>query len=247
MKFKIDHVVIAVSDLERAKEDYGSLGFNVQVGGKHAGRTSHNALIVFADGTYIELIAWTGPAQERWYDLHAKHGEGLIDFALLPEDTPGAVAEAASRGLAMAAPQDGGRVRPDGQELRWQIARQPSFDLPFLCGDVTPRDLRVPPDDMRKHVNGAKGIASLSVLVKDLEASKARYAALLGPAVAIEPTGLRLGSTRLRLVAPGNDPERRQRLADRGEGPYALEIAAGVPRRRLDMKRTHGVPIEIGN
>ena len=41
----------------------------------------------------------------------------------------------------------GGRVRPDGQVLRWLITAPASEDvlgvLPFFCGDVTPRRLRV--------------------------------------------------------------------------------------------------------
>ncbi len=43
----LDHVVIAVSDLERAIADYCALGFTVEPGGSHPGRTSHNALVAF--------------------------------------------------------------------------------------------------------------------------------------------------------------------------------------------------------
>ena len=56
---------------------------------RHPGRTSHNALVAFEDDSYIELIAWAepGPA-ERWYNVLTRHGEGLMDFALLPESVP---------------------------------------------------------------------------------------------------------------------------------------------------------------
>ncbi|MDH5265076.1 MAG: VOC family protein, partial [Betaproteobacteria bacterium] len=67
MKFGLDHVVIAVADLAKAVEDYRALGFTVQIGGRHPGRTSHNALVVFEDGAYLELIAWQEPGlAERW-------------------------------------------------------------------------------------------------------------------------------------------------------------------------------------
>ena len=46
----LDHIVIAVNDLDTAITDYRALGFQVLVGGQHPGRTSHNALVVFADG-----------------------------------------------------------------------------------------------------------------------------------------------------------------------------------------------------
>ena len=64
----LDHIVIAVHNLEAAIADYRAMGFQVLVGGQHPGRTSHNALIVFADGAYLEIIAWRAPApEERWY------------------------------------------------------------------------------------------------------------------------------------------------------------------------------------
>jgi len=73
MGFRLDHVVIAVTDLDKAVEDYRTLGFTVVIGGRHPGRTSHNALVAFDDGAYLELIAWQepGPA-ERWYNVHAR-------------------------------------------------------------------------------------------------------------------------------------------------------------------------------
>jgi catechol 2,3-dioxygenase-like lactoylglutathione lyase family enzyme len=166
MPLSLDHIVIAVHDLEATIADYAALGFNVQRGGDHPGRTTHNALVVFADGSYFELIAWKAPApEERWWQLLQRHGEGIVDFALLPASTAQTVAEAAARGLVLDGPLDGGRVRPDGERLRWQTARPPTPDLPFLCGDLTPRALRVPEGEARVHPNGATGVASLALAV----------------------------------------------------------------------------------
>ncbi|WP_373788558.1 VOC family protein, partial [Delftia acidovorans] len=79
MALPLDHIVIAVQDLEAAVADYRALGFQVAIGGRHPGRTSHNALVVFADGAYLEIIAWTAPApEERWYRTLRDHGEGLV-------------------------------------------------------------------------------------------------------------------------------------------------------------------------
>jgi hypothetical protein len=82
--------------------------------------------VVLADGSYLELIAWQSPApQERWYTCLQADGAGLVDFALLPEDTAQQLAAARARGLdSLAGPFDGARLRPDGVELRWQTARQ---------------------------------------------------------------------------------------------------------------------------
>ncbi|TMJ30929.1 MAG: VOC family protein, partial [Alphaproteobacteria bacterium] len=53
----IDHLVIMFPDLETAIRDYTELGFTVVRGGSHPTGT-HNALIAFADGAYVELIAF---------------------------------------------------------------------------------------------------------------------------------------------------------------------------------------------
>src|SRR6478736_7896042 len=105
MTLQLDHIVIAVNDLEASIDDYTALGFNVQRGGDHPGRATHNALVVFADGSYFELIAWKAPApEERWWQLLQRHGEGIVDFALLPRDTAAAVAAAARHGLLLEGP-----------------------------------------------------------------------------------------------------------------------------------------------
>ena len=230
---RLDHVVIAVAELSGAVEDYRALGFTVQMGGRHPGRTSHNALVVFEDDSYLELIAWAepGPA-ERWYNALQQHGEGFMDFALVPGDVAAAIGAARVRGLSLTGPLDGSRVRPDGRQVRWRTARQATFDLPFLCGDVTPRELRVPTGEVRRHANGATGIASLTVAVRDLAASRAAYEALLGRS--LDSPGFTIGGTRIDL----------EQSTARREGPCAMRIAA-AHNARLDPALTHGASIEL--
>src|SRR5215218_9474674 len=151
----IDHAVILVNDLAAAQRDYVALGFTVVAGGENAGGRTHNALVAFADGSYLELIAFKpplpgqpapsgeeglSPLSRRWL-ARAAAGEGLLDFALLPTAMADDVAAARARGLALDGPFPGGWRRPDGQEIAWQTATSPTPDLPFLCGDVTPREL----------------------------------------------------------------------------------------------------------
>ncbi|WP_285413775.1 VOC family protein [Variovorax sp. efr-133-TYG-130] len=272
MPLKLDHIVIAVHDLERTIADYGALGFHVLRGGDHPGRATHNALVVFGDGSYFELIAWRQASPgERWWQLLRKHGEGIVDFALLPRDTAATVADAKARGLLLEGPLDGGRVRPDGERLRWQTARAPSADLPFLCGDLTPRALRVPEGEVRVHANGALGVASLAIAVRDLDATLARYRALLGTdaedagthignPVALPGSNVRvavivLGGSVLVLSSPRENAAHAgegsdtltQRIAARGEGPYALLLHTDRPQSTgaFDLARTHGALIEL--
>lgn len=254
----IDHLVILVSDLETTIADYTALGFCVVPGGEHAGGATHNVLVAFADGSYLELIAFRRPTPEHQWWRHTAAGEGLIDFALLPLAIEDDMAAARMRGLELHGPTPGGRLRPDGQRLEWQTGRAATADLPFLCADVTSRELRVPSGAAWQHANGVTGITDLVVAVHDLDTSHARYVALLGdaatpaePAVVLLPTGARaaalsLGTTRITLAAPGDSTDLlARRLAEHGEGPFAIGLG-GLAAETLDLKRTHGARLHIG-
>jgi len=245
MGFSLDHVVIAVSDLESAIADYRALGFTVYPGGVHHGGVSHNALVIFDDGSYFELIAYRQEAPDvRWWKVLSSAGEGFVDFALLPEDTERDVAAARGRGLDLEGPSAGGRLRLDGARLDWQIVRPKTNDLPFWCGDVTPRTLRVPEGDMRVHPNGVTGIASLKVAVSDLAESTARYASLAGPDAVKQADGsarIAFGPTVLELVG---DAAATAHVGRRGEGPMSL-VLRGSGAKTLDTKLAHGAVLSI--
>jgi len=176
----IDHVVILVNDLDAAIADYRVLGFTVVPGGEHADGLSHNALISLADGSYLELIAFKRPPpDEHLFAQGYRAGEGIVTFALLPTDIANDLKEIRARGLEMDGPFPGGRMRPDSRRVEWQTATPRTPDLPFLCADVTPRELRVPGGDAIHHDNGAIGISEITLAVTDLAASRQRYRALL--------------------------------------------------------------------
>lgn len=210
MSFRIDHIVILVRDLAQAIDNYRQRGFTVTPGGEHTDGATHNALVALDDDTYLELIAFKREAPEHRWWRHAARGAGLIDWALLPSDIAEAIAEASERGVSYSGPTEGGRMRPDGQAVRWQTGLAPTNDLPFLCADVTPRSMRVPQGAARHHANTAQGITEIAIAVANLGRSATRYAALLE--AAYEPTAsnecaFQLGSTTilLRTVADPAD------------------------------------------
>jgi len=259
MPLTLDHLVILVPDLDTAITGYRSLGFTVEPGGTHADGATHNALVVFADGSYLELIAFLRPHPSHRWGAHAARGHsGFVDFALLPGSVGQVVAAAAARGLAYQGPLDGGRLRPDGERLVWQIGTPPAPELPFLCGDITPRALRVPEGALRQHPNGVTGVASMTVAVADLETSLARYAALLGqPGERLPLTGLglqqarlQLGAASLLLVGPGADAHGpaaqalHTALGGRTAGVVGLALH-GAAAASLSLTKTHGAPIEV--
>ena len=59
---RIDHLMICVPELARGMEQYRRMGFNVQPGGAHPGKGTHNA-IAFNDEDYLELLAVRDPAE----------------------------------------------------------------------------------------------------------------------------------------------------------------------------------------
>lgn len=174
---QLDHVVLVVRDLASATADHRRRGFTVTPGGEHADRVTHNALITFADGTYLELVAFRDLARaltHRWWKV-AADGGGLADFALLSDDLT--ADSAALADLVKTPPKDGGRIRPDGVEIKWRttVLRPP---LPFVIEDITARDLRVPGGAAAEHANGATGIAAVTIGAIDIADAEWRYAAL---------------------------------------------------------------------
>jgi hypothetical protein len=79
-KWQIDHVVIVVSNLSVAKEKFTEAGFCVSQGGKHAGNVTENALILFKDGSYIELFAPVDP--EFSEEMKSLVSSGNFDYAM---------------------------------------------------------------------------------------------------------------------------------------------------------------------
>jgi catechol 2,3-dioxygenase-like lactoylglutathione lyase family enzyme len=251
--FSLDHVVILVYNLERAQADYAALGFTVVEGGRHADGVTHNALVAFQDGTYLELIAFLQEPPEV-HPFYRAHGEeGLVTFALLPVDIERDVKGAQRRGLVLTGPTRGGRRRPDGVHIEWQTARAVSTDLPFLCADLTDRNLRVPFGPARLHSNGTAGVAALTIVVSALNKSIERYRALLGseplphgPYNNSHSSSFQVGNCVLTLVEPDGG-EMGDFLVRRGEGPYAISFLAGEGRiiEEIDGSLAHGVEMEV--
>lgn len=258
----IDHAVIVVRDLESAINHFWALGFTVTPGGTHADGQTHNALIAFTDGSYIELIAFIQPEQPSmhyWWPRLAE-GEGLEDFCLASNDLAADADRWRAEGLMAQGPNDGGRVRPDGEQLRWHTVRfdQPTGDatLPFVIEDVTPRDLRVASGEATNHALTSPNpvstrLAGITIATNNLEDAIGRYVRLLGA----NPIGHHqhsaqfvVGNHWLTLQAPRrDDDEVALQLQSHGAGPISLTLAqAGLTSPIvLDLTIAHGVTISV--
>ena len=246
-----DHAVIAVADLETAMSDYVSLGFAVRYGGEHPGRSTHNALVYFSAGNYLELIAErpdlppTSDARENWVRDALQEGRALLTYALRSEDLAQTVAACADRGLELDGPYDGARNRPDGTRVAWRGATTANPYLPFLIEDISARELRISEalSDVT-HANGARGVQQVVLLAADVMAVAAAYEPLLGQAAqpADGKARFSLGSTGILIRSPENERERTF-LGDAAGIPYALTLV-GDQTLELDVTKS-GFPLSL--
>lgn len=180
MRLELDHVVIAVPNLQQAIDNFSALGFRVEPGGSHG--PTHNALCVFADGTYIEFLCVRSPLARELAKLANRLGlismlanrrddvmwrflrwfgaaPGALDWCLRSDDLEGLGEQFGDLWLP---PQHFSRERPDGVTARWQLASPRSLALPFFICDGGPQQQRFQPVAEDWHPNGACGIHRLT-------------------------------------------------------------------------------------
>jgi catechol 2,3-dioxygenase-like lactoylglutathione lyase family enzyme len=128
----LDHIVIAVRDLDLATENYRRLlGRAASWRGRHPTYGTANVLFRL-DNCYIELLAPTEDATDSpWQRSLCEHldsaGEGLYALALGTEDVDATVAAVRERGLDALDPADGDGVDTDsGARREWRNARIPA-------------------------------------------------------------------------------------------------------------------------
>lgn len=249
----IDHVVVIGEELDTLVARFESLGFTVTPGGAHPDAMTHNALIPFQDGSYIELIAFQGDERNgRRAELLAKGG-GMIEYMITSNSIELDLANARRHRLPYGSPQPGSRVRPDGIEVAWLDGPVTDIGsgLPLLIQDVTSRNSRVPSGEARQHPNGATGIHTLVIAVTSIDNATLFYQHLLDEDAEtarltsdfVEATFL-AGPHRLVLRQPLDFGPLQDRIRRLGDGPYALELTGPEP-RTFDPTETGGINISI--
>lgn len=256
-----DHAIIAVYDLETAREDYERLGFTVISGGVHSSGLTCNALITFADGSYLELMAPTDPKLLKDppkpgpgnYLFLFEAGEGFAGYSFVTHDLDDTVRRVRSQGLVIGDPQRGGRRRSDGVDLAWSTAMLPDTASPFFISDHTPRNLRVRDEpEITSHANGALGTVGIVVLAERLERAVHRYEALLNtkpePSARLDSdtaASFRVSEFQVTLVAPEPSASTlREQLTRRGEVPYEIRLRTASP-GQVGSMCSHGANIEL--
>jgi len=236
---RIDHVVIAVPDLERATQQYRRLGFDVHPGGEHPGMGTHNA-IAFNEADYVELLAIRDPAEQQaaarragsWVaglDAFIAAGGGIRYVVVQSDDLAADVAAMRARGVDVSDAAEGRRVTQSGQELRWRMAVPgPRNPLPiFFIEHLTPLAERR--GAAPSHPNAVYTLERTYIVSDDIESAAALYARVLGmPQPAITKGTVimsnmavfQIGPTGLGVVQPYAAGPASDALERRGPGPF---------------------------
>ena len=175
----LDHIVLVVTNLKHAIAQFQSNGFTVVEGGTNG--PTHNALITFTDGTYIELIALQSLATRAIFRLLSMTGflglrrlvkqdfnnrlfrwfggsQGFSDICFRVTDLDAFQDRCAELRLPLTTTLEFRRQRPDGIDVRWRLAGTIDDSQAFFIEDITPIQYRIPEGKSREHANGAIGI-----------------------------------------------------------------------------------------
>ena len=251
----IDHVAIVVNELESAIASYSRAGFTVIRGGKHPIGT-HNALIAFADGSYLELIAFLRPNTGHPWQQTLTKGSGIVDFCMSTDDLDADIDSMRRAGAKIGDPSPLTRDRPDGYHLSWVLAiPEAPFNgqVPFLIKDDTPRNERVPRE--RSHPNGATGIRTLAIAVNDPGMTSRYYARVLErPGAPVEREDVEgagvsftIGPNEVQLLASKTESgPLAQWIRDHGQSPFEVVLAnARAGATTLDPALLQGARIRL--
>lgn len=185
----IDHVVIAVDDLEAAARRYESLGFTLTPRASHPDHMgTANRLAQFTGGNFIELVEADRPDRMVDHDLAStpprfsfgahiraftERQNGMAALVLASDDARAEAARLAAAGIQTYAPIDFERTatQPDGTTARvaFSLAFATSPDLPdlafYFCQHHTPETFWKP--RFQSHANTAQAITAVHLSAED--------------------------------------------------------------------------------
>lgn len=271
----VDHAVIAVRDLDAARDTFTRLGFTVTPRGHH-NLGSQNHCVMFGRD-YLELLALpvVHPAN-RHYAAFLTAGEGLAAAALATRSADRTYTEWVWAGLSPSPVVELARpvkARDGTHDARFRITQlpgaTPGLHL-FACQHLTPE--RVWRGEWQTHANGASGIAAIGVVCADGGAAPTAraYAKALGtaPRTVPEASLFDLGTSAIALTNARSLEARWPALgitararpagavlflrADRAAAEAALRRGGFAPRRMpdgavaVDAEQAHGVALLFG-
>jgi catechol 2,3-dioxygenase-like lactoylglutathione lyase family enzyme len=261
MARRIDHLVVAVADLEKAADFYRGLGFQVGARNRHAWGTE-NRLIQFGT-SFIELIglgadASIAPHTATSFSFGAfvrdylAHREGLAMLVLDSRDARADARDFARKGIGAFEPfffERRGR-RPDGSETQvaftLAFARDESAPRAgfFVCQHHFPENFWNPA--FQTHENGAAGIASVALAAPVPE----RQTGFLSAFTGVEPGSpdrhdftFGLDGGHLDLMSPDDAGEIFGSVESEGDRPAFVAFSVRIADLRAQARRLDAAAI----
>ena len=255
----LDHLVLAVRDLESARDFYARLGFTLTPRARHPFGTDNS--LAQLQGCFLELLGVARPAEipphgPDTFSFAAYNRDFLArrqGFSMLVFESRDARAdrdEFRAKGIRTYAPFDFSRQArlPDGAEVTVGFSltfmsdpRMPDCAM-FVSQQHAPQHFWKP--DFQRHANGAVGIEAVYMVAADPQALAGHFRALQGPAaVAATPEGIEVATARgrVRVLTPASFAKRfpGARIPDAPTTPYF----AGF---RLTLAEPGRVPAALG-
>ncbi len=226
----VDHVAIAVRDLEAASETLGAiLGRRPSWWGMPA-EGAANALFRLSN-VYVELVApqGAGALGDALRTRLERGGEGLLGLAFGTDDADVCASALRGRGLSAADPVAGeGRERDGEGRGRWRIVSLPESEtrgITLFCVEyLEGLDALPPAEPIADEKTCAQALDHVVVQTADADATIALYRDRLGLRLALDRTFpergvrlvfFRLGGVTLEIAAragAGSDPDAPDRL-----------------------------------
>ena len=134
----IDHVVLAISDLDRGIEQLGELcGVMPVRGGEHGHTGTENALLSMGPGAYIEVLAPQDGAQlpPELQPLRTVANLTPVSWAVATRNADLLSQMLRAHGYTVSEPQAGSRETTEGSVIRWrtfQLTGQKIEGAPFF-------------------------------------------------------------------------------------------------------------------
>jgi len=218
MNRALDHLVLAVNDLEAAREAYARMGFTLTPPAQHPWGTANS--LVQLQGNFLELLAIADqakiPAPEpgrfsfgAFNQTFLKRREGLSMLVFQSTDARRDQAEFKARGVETYEPFDFSRQAklPDGstKTVAFSLAFATEPRMPeaafFTCQQHAPEFFWKP--EYQRHANGARAVVEVVMLGNDPGGLVEFFGKLVEPAAVTRSEGalrVGLGEGALRVL-----------------------------------------------
>jgi len=261
MTRRIDHLVIAVRDLDKAADFYRRLGFQVGARNRH-GWGTENRLVQFP-GAFLELItvgegARIPPHEQGRFSFGAfvqnylQDREGLAMLVLDSRDARADAAFFAEKGIGAFEPfhfERSGK-RPDGSDTKvafsLAFAADPAAPKAgfFVCQQHFPENFWNPA--FQAHENGATGLAAVALSAPEPDRCKKflmSFTGIVPTSPALHDLSFRLSDAHLDVMTPDDAAENYVSVEAELDQPCFVAFTVRVEDIHRQSKRLDAVEV----